>query len=910
MFVRTQLDASNGKSPPPGGEAADAGSRSQGAPVGGMSTAGAAPPAAAPVRAGSARAALERARRARPGATAANVVARSATLLSGPATPVEDAPLGAEWFTVPGDRRGTLLVRILATLAIGSILTYFVSLVVSSNPTGPADPWQIVTGTLGGLAVVALSVLRVRRFRDARASWGWVVFAGAINLWGSQLFLVLDAAGHGAVTTGRSHVFTVPSAIALLVAVVLLTQRGLGRVLLGTRLDGITAGLGAAALILAVIAPSLDWGGGLADTLLTLVYPMIDVAVIGLFVAGLAPRGYRTTWSTALVGVGVAVVVCGDVLHVVTREDRALFRGSWLDATWLVGLVFFAAAAWAPARHRRMVASTSKGDVLRVPAGIALATLGLIMVMPVVDISSLAVVPAVATVGVALTRTLLTAADLRRLHASHEQARTDELTRLPNRRAFFEQLDRRLAAPLVNHAVFVIDLDGFKGVNDTYGHQAGDELLQHVSERLRQRLPDHVALARMGGDEFAAVAPISGAAEATDIANRITFELAQPFALSTTTVRIGGSCGVALQPQHGRARAELLRTADLAMYEAKRHRTGVAVYDPGHDPNHRDRLQLVEELRDAVAHRRLELHYQPVVSLVDRSLQGVEALVRWNHPRLGLMLAEDFLPLVEQAELSRELTNAVIEQAVSFVSHLYHQYGIALTVSINLSARDLDDDRLGATLMAMLDACRVPTHLLGLELPESALVTAPERASRLLTEARTLGLRVAIDDLGNGPLPLSLLPRMPVEEFKLHRSLAETAPGDAGAAAVVEAIGHLAASLGIVLTAVGVEHAATAAHLATLGCRQAQGRAIGSPLDGATLLAQLARMRASGPIGVAAQQGAPPAQARPVPTPVAQHPDAVPYLPNGRPVPPSPFDPIGMTGRNGTLPTAVTLPRR
>jgi diguanylate cyclase (GGDEF)-like protein len=426
------------------------------------------------------------------------------------------------------------------------------------------------------------------------------------------------------------------------------------------------------------------------------------------------------------------------------------------------------------------------------------------------------------------------------LHDSHEQSRVDELTQLPNRRAFFEQLDARLGAPLIDHAVMIVDLDGFKDVNDTFGHQAGDDLLRLVAGRLRRRLPEHVHFARLGGDEFAAVAPVGDAEEAASIGLTITRALTEPFALEAATVKVGASCGVSLQGVHGTGRSELLHAADVAMYEAKRGRHGVLIYDPARDPNSPQRQALLEDLKVALAEDRLRAWYQPIVRISDGALCGLEALARWDHPTLGILEPERFLPVVEQANLGTQLTRTMLEQAVAFAAGLYRQ-GLPLVVNVNISINDLLDDALAEVVSELLVTYSLPAQLLTLEITEHALVSERERAERCLSSLAARGVGIAVDDFGTGRQPLTDLARLRVHELKLHRSLVSPLGKDSSALVVVESLTHLARRLGITLVGTGVEDQAALGVLASLGCTNAQGFLISRPLDPHSLLRHLAR---------------------------------------------------------------------
>lgn len=412
-------------------------------------------------------------------------------------------------------------------------------------------------------------------------------------------------------------------------------------------------------------------------------------------------------------------------------------------------------------------------------------------------------------------------------------ARTDDLTELLNRRGILEILDRMLPRGCGQRstAVFIIDLDGFKEVNDSLGHQAGDDLLRQVAERFRSCLGADGVLGRLGGDEFGAIARIDSAEHALALGRRLSSSLIEPFEVDGMPVRIGASTGVSIAPEHGSDRSNLLRCADVAMYDAKRSQRDVAIYSVSHDPNSRDRLELIEDLRDAIRSRSLEMHYQPAIDLRTGEIVGVEALVRWRHPSRGLLFPDSFIPLAERVGLITLLTRSVIEQSVRFMATgPLPPHASTLRLSINVSGLDLSDETLPDFVRSQLVAHRFPASRLTLEVTETSLADDPERANRSIEALREDGVRVAIDDFGVGYSSMSQLLGMSFDELKIDRTFVAPLQRDPRARAIVRSTVQLARALQLTVVAEGVESRELQTMLAELGCDYAQGYSISRPL--------------------------------------------------------------------------------
>ena len=425
------------------------------------------------------------------------------------------------------------------------------------------------------------------------------------------------------------------------------------------------------------------------------------------------------------------------------------------------------------------------------------------------------------------------------------EALHDALTGLPNR----VLLQRDIAAALgsaapdgpVSWAVGLMDLDGFKEINDTLGHQHGDQLLQEVARRLTDAAGD-AAVARLGGDEFAFLFPVRQPDDAGAVSQvrRMLHALEQPIDLEGVDVEIGASVGLALFPEHARDVSGLLKRADVAMYEAKASGAGVRVYEASMDTSDPQRLALVGELRQALERGELAVHLQPKGHLRTGDITGVEALVRWQHPTLGLVPPDSFVPVAERSGLIRPLTLHVLRRSLEACAQWY-EAGREVSVAVNLSARSLVDLDLVGDVAHLLRSHRVPARLLTLEITEGSVMTDTARAMGMLTALQDMGVRLSIDDFGTGYSSLSYLKRLPVHEVKIDRSFVTDMMSDVDDATIVRSIIDLAANLGLEVVAEGVEDQETWDRLTALGCAYAQGWHLSRPLPCEELLPWLDR---------------------------------------------------------------------
>jgi diguanylate cyclase (GGDEF)-like protein len=433
-----------------------------------------------------------------------------------------------------------------------------------------------------------------------------------------------------------------------------------------------------------------------------------------------------------------------------------------------------------------------------------------------------------AMIGLGYQRALMKQAD-----DSRHQALHDPLTGLPNRILFTDRLEQALLAGQrtgTNTTVMLLDLDRFKEVNDTLGHQYGDELLRQVATRIGGTLRASDTVARLSGDEFAVLMPHAGEAAAAGLASRILTAVHSSFTLYDVTVDVEASIGVAVSPAHADSADSLVRCADIAMYAAKDNKTGVQVYRPEMHAHDSTRLLLLGDLRRALDDPgQLVVHYQPKINLQFGELSGVEALVRWHHPVRGMVQPMDFIPIAETTGLINRLTNHVLRLSIA-QARAWLDLGQLIPVAVNLSPRCLLDTNLIRHVTDLLQEYQLPARLLRLEVTETAVMANPALALATLTELHDLGIRLSIDDYGTGYSSMAYLKRLPVDELKVDSSFVLNMNTDHSDAALVRSAIDLGHSLGLAVVAEGVEGSQHVTALRDLGCDTAQGYHYARPM--------------------------------------------------------------------------------
>jgi diguanylate cyclase (GGDEF)-like protein len=412
------------------------------------------------------------------------------------------------------------------------------------------------------------------------------------------------------------------------------------------------------------------------------------------------------------------------------------------------------------------------------------------------------------------------------------RAMHDPLTDLPNRLQLSDDLSAALRAAERSGrgvAVMIVDLDDFKAVNATLGHEIGDLVLRRIAPRLQAALGPGSRVARLGGDEFAVVLEhVRAPTEACEAAQRVLDAIDLPLDVDSLSLQLAGSIGVACSPQHGRTVTELLRHADVALYCAKTRRDTYVMYDDEQDGYTRDRLVLATQLRRGLARGQLIVEYQPKLPLHSGCSPAVEALVRWNHPQLGRLGPDGFIPLAEQSGLISGLTDHVLSAAARQCA-AWRAGGLDIGIAVNVSSRSLSDGELPASVAALLDRFGLDGGCLQLEITESRIVADLPRTTSVLHELRAMGIGIAIDDFGTGYSSLAQLQRLPIDEIKIDRSFVAGMEHSRNDAVLVRSIVELGRNLGLRVTAEGVETATALGVLRDLGCDFAQGFYVGPP---------------------------------------------------------------------------------
>ena len=415
----------------------------------------------------------------------------------------------------------------------------------------------------------------------------------------------------------------------------------------------------------------------------------------------------------------------------------------------------------------------------------------------------------------------------------------DSLTKLPNRTLLTERLQQaiqiahREKSPL---ALIIMDLDHFRAINDPMGHPNGDLLLQQVGARLKETLRETDTIARLGGDEFALLLPgVKDSQAAIMMVRKIQKLVEETFVIAGQTLDIGVSLGIALFPEDGEEAHILMRRAEVGMYVAKRTKSGFAFYNSDQDQYSLNRLTLMGELRHAIEHEELLLHFQPKVGFKTGRISGVEALVRWRHPQSGLRSPDEFIPLAEQTGLIKPLTSWVRNEALRQCD-AWHQTGLDLTVAVNISASNLQDPEFPDRVAKLLKAYRVTPAWLELEITESAIMVQPARAIETITRLSAMGILISIDDYGTGYSSLAYLKKLPVSSIKIDKSFVMNMLVNENDAVIVRSTIELGHNLGLKVVAEGVENQATWDQLKVLGCDFAQGYHLSRPIPASELL--------------------------------------------------------------------------
>lgn len=412
------------------------------------------------------------------------------------------------------------------------------------------------------------------------------------------------------------------------------------------------------------------------------------------------------------------------------------------------------------------------------------------------------------------------------------QANYDVLTDLPNRSLLFERLEKAIDAARIDKtiaALLLMDLDRFKDVNDTFGHHFGDMLLREIAERFRQKLHVDDTLARLGGDEFAIVLRTAGdSGDVATVARKLLNSLQQPFVIEGHSLEVGASVGIAVYPTHGTDARTLLRRADVAMYAAKEANIGYAFHNPEHESRTPEQLGLVVEMRGAMERDEFELYYQPKLHLGSGLMTRAEVLLRWNHPKRGLLPPAAFIPIAERTGLIKPMTDWVFDRMLRQCRE-WHDAGAPVHVAVNVSAKSLSEQSLPAKVQAALDKWNVDARFVKVEITESSIMADPAHALAITSMLQSIGVRLSLDDFGTGYSSLTNLRQLPIDELKIDKSFVIPMSSSEADATIVRTIVDLAHNLGKQVCAEGVEDEETWIRLGEMGCDLAQGYWISKP---------------------------------------------------------------------------------
>ncbi|MBY4898291.1 bifunctional diguanylate cyclase/phosphodiesterase [Cupriavidus sp. AU9028] len=563
---------------------------------------------------------------------------------------------------------------------------------------------------------------------------------------------------------------------------------------------------------------------------------LMGSAVAGMHYTGMAAMQMRPgiDYDPALVAlsVAIAVVASGAALWIAfqLRQRVQRFQQAKLGAAIVMGLAIasmhytgMAAADFLPGSVCLAAGSGLDGNELALP--ILLTTifvLAIALLMSVLDMRM-------------EMRTAVLAESLAQANAELTfLALHDKLTKLPNRALLedrFEQAIQSAARMEERFAVMFVDLDGFKGVNDAYGHQAGDQLLIEVANRIRSAVRAEDTVSRVGGDEFVLLARVKAPEDAGELANRLLLSLREPISAAGQSLNVSGSIGIAVYPEDGTEQRELMRHADAAMYHAKGlGRDGFSFFEPSMNQHAQAQQSLAQDLRVALRQGGLELHYQPKVAAPNNRVLGAEALLRWNHPTLGMVSPDTLIPLAERTGLIVPLGQWVLNTACEQLAKWHAHGNTDWTMSVNLSALQFADPHLVEMVRSAISRHRLNPGRLILEITESVAMRDVDLSLAVLQQLHDMGVRIAIDDFGTGYSSLLYLKRIPACELKIDRGFVRDLKEEGEDAAIVSAIIALGQTLKLNIVAEGVETAAQQDFLTRLGCDMLQGYLLGKPV--------------------------------------------------------------------------------
>ncbi|MGH8868298.1 MAG: putative bifunctional diguanylate cyclase/phosphodiesterase [Actinomycetes bacterium] len=730
-----------------------------------------------------------------------------------------------------------------------------------------ADPIELVVARVLGSLLVQVVVRRQPPVKLALNTASWTLHAAM------AVFLYVVVFGTPSATTAAGWVALVVAAVVAdsVAAVTISAAIGLSR----GRLRW--ADLGENFLATGALVASVNAVLGLVGVLLLNqdlragVFLVVVVGVMFLVIQGYHQLRlkharlellYRFTKTVdrSIGDSSVAQTIVNEARTLLRAQEAAVVVGASGFAVAIAGSTQLAAERWVtPALEGRVLShprrrrgepapeltGTGHADAMAVPLRGDSGVIGALVVadrldaVTTFDADDLKLFEALAGhAGVALDNSRLVDQVRAEAAAKEHLALHDQLTGLPNRLAFQRALESVLWSGRPA-GVMLLDLDRFKEVNDTLGHDVGDRLLVEVAHRARGLARDDWEVARLGGDEL--VLLVVGdhvAADLEGLAHDVLRALSLPFRVAGLDVQVRASAGLAVAPEDGDDAVQLLRRAEVAMYDAKSGVSSVSRYSAARDPYNPRRLSLAADLERALHSDALEVHYQPQIELDTGRVVGVEALVRWDHPVHGAVRPDEFVPIAARTGLIRALTHFVLRRALADCSEILHR-DPPLTVSVNLSMRNLLEPELAGDVSALLAEAGVAPEALVLEMTESEIMSEPERSTEMLHRLASLGIALSVDDFGTGHSSLLHLRSLPVREVKVDRTFVASARFAAGDAAIVRSVIELGHNLGLRVVAEGVEELADLRVLASWGCNMAQGYYVARPMPAAEAMSWL-----------------------------------------------------------------------